>query len=287
MTPAEIVDDREGLGAARPRRRRLPDRPEVVVHEARRRQAALPLLQRRRVRARHVQGSRDHAVDAARAGRGLRDRRVRDRRRDGVHLHPRRVHRAARARWSAPCEEAYAAGILGTNAMGTGKTRRRLRAQGRRRVHLRRRDGAHELARGAPRQSAHQAAVPGGRGRVRQPTTINNVETLAAVPHILNNGAEWYKKFGRARQPEEHRHEALVGVRQHRSGRATTKSRWDSRSRTSCTTSAAVRCPAGKFKAVIPGGISVPIHDAGGSRSRRHGLRGVRRRRARCSAPAA
>ena len=25
------------------------------------------------------------------------------------------------------------------------------------------------------------------------PTTINNVETLAAVPHILNRGAEWYK----------------------------------------------------------------------------------------------
>ena len=28
---------------------------------------------------------------------GVRDRRVRDRRRDGVHLHSRRVHRAARA----------------------------------------------------------------------------------------------------------------------------------------------------------------------------------------------
>ena len=95
-SPREIVGHREGLRAARPRRRRLPDGREVVVHEAGRRQAALPVLQRRRVRARHVQGPRDHAVDAARAGRGLRDRRLRDRRRDGVHLHPRRVHRAAR-----------------------------------------------------------------------------------------------------------------------------------------------------------------------------------------------
>jgi len=25
------------------------------------------------------------------------------------------------------------------------------------------------------------------------PTTINNVETLAAVPHILKRGAAWYK----------------------------------------------------------------------------------------------
>ena len=39
----------------------------------------------------------------------------------------------------------------------------RLRAPRRRRVHLRRRDGADELARGQARQPAHQAAVPGGR----------------------------------------------------------------------------------------------------------------------------
>ena len=62
----------------------FPDGHEVVVHEAGRRQAALSLLQRRRVRAGHVQGSRDHALDAARPGRGLRDRRVRDRRRDAA-----------------------------------------------------------------------------------------------------------------------------------------------------------------------------------------------------------
>ena len=86
---------RQGLRAARPRRRRLPDGHQVVVHEAGRRQAALPLLQRRRVRAGHVQGSRDHALDAARPRRRVRDRRVRDRRRDVLHLHSRRVHRAA------------------------------------------------------------------------------------------------------------------------------------------------------------------------------------------------
>ena len=34
---------------------------------------------------------------------------------------------------------------------------------------------------------------PAVAGLFGQPTTINNVETLAAVPHILNNGAEWYK----------------------------------------------------------------------------------------------
>ena len=31
MTPDAVIDDREGLGSARPRRRRVPDRAEVAV----------------------------------------------------------------------------------------------------------------------------------------------------------------------------------------------------------------------------------------------------------------
>src|SRR5204863_9328288 len=34
---------------------------------------------------------------------------------------------------------------------------------------------------------------PAAAGVFGLPTTINNVETLAAVPHILKNGAPWYK----------------------------------------------------------------------------------------------
>jgi NADH-quinone oxidoreductase subunit F len=34
---------------------------------------------------------------------------------------------------------------------------------------------------------------PAASGLFGQPTTINNVETLAAVPHILKRGAAWYK----------------------------------------------------------------------------------------------
>jgi NADH-quinone oxidoreductase subunit F len=36
---------------------------------------------------------------------------------------------------------------------------------------------------------------PAAAGVFGMPTTINNVETLVAVPHILKNGAEWYKKL--------------------------------------------------------------------------------------------
>src|SRR5437762_8074415 len=36
---------------------------------------------------------------------------------------------------------------------------------------------------------------PAAAGVFGMPTTINNVETLCAVPHILRQGAEWYKKL--------------------------------------------------------------------------------------------
>jgi len=47
-----------------------------------------------------------------------------------------------------------------------------------------------EGRRGNPRIKPPFPAVAGLFG---QPTTINNVETLAAVPHIVNRGAAWYK----------------------------------------------------------------------------------------------
>jgi NADH-quinone oxidoreductase subunit F len=90
-------------------------------------------------------------------------------------------------------KEAYAAGILGKNAMGTGK---------RVDVYVHRGAGAYicgeetalmnslEGRRGNPRIKPPFPAVAGLFG---MPTTINNVETLAAVPEILNQGAAWYK----------------------------------------------------------------------------------------------
>jgi NADH-quinone oxidoreductase subunit F len=98
--------------------------------------------------------------------------------------------------------DAYAAGILGANAMGSGK---------RVDVHVHRGAGAYicgeetalmnslEGRRGNPRIKPPFPAVAGLFGK---PTTINNVETLTAVPHIIRNGAEWYKQFGRPDNPK-------------------------------------------------------------------------------------
>jgi NADH-quinone oxidoreductase subunit F len=153
--------------------------------------------------------------------------------------------------------EAYAAGVIGSNAMGTG---RRID------VHVHKGAGAYicgeetalmnslEGRRGNPRIKPPFPAVAGLFG---QPTTINNVETLAAVPHILINGAEWYKKFclsspkstgtklwsvcGNIQRPGNY--EVVMGF-------PFKEFLYDL---------CGGPLPGRKFKAIIPGGSSVPI----------------------------
>ncbi len=105
-------------------------------------------------------------------------------------------------RMEAALKEARAAGIIGKNAMGSGKTIN---------VWVHKGAGAYicgeetalmnsiEGRRGNPRIKPPYPAVAGLFG---QPTTINNVETLAAVPAIVVNGADWYKGFSRPDNPK-------------------------------------------------------------------------------------
>ncbi|MFL5892895.1 MAG: NADH-quinone oxidoreductase subunit F, partial [Solirubrobacterales bacterium] len=98
-------------------------------------------------------------------------------------------------------EEAYAAGYVGQNILDTGC-----------RVELvvHRGAGAYicgeetalldalEGKRGNPRLKPPFPAVQGLYGG---PTLINNVETLSNVPHIVANGAEWFRSFGTEQSP--------------------------------------------------------------------------------------
>jgi len=154
--------------------------------------------------------------------------------------------------------EARAAGIIGPNAMGTGK---------RVDVWVHKGAGAYicgeetammnsiEGRRGNPRIKPPFPAVAGVFG---QPTTINNVETLAAVPHILNNGADWYKKMARPDNPKS-TGTKLWSV----CGNVARPGNYEVVMGFPFKDFLYDLCggppPGRKFKAVIPGGSSVPI----------------------------
>jgi NADH-quinone oxidoreductase subunit F len=55
-----------------------------------------------------------------------------------------------------------------------------------------------EGKRGNPRL---KPPFPANQGLYQGPTLINNVETLSNVPHIVVNGAEWFRRFGTERSP--------------------------------------------------------------------------------------
>ena len=52
--------------------------------------------------------------------------------------------------------------------------------------------------RGQPRLRPPFPAVKGLYG---QPTVVNNTETLSALPHIVANGADWFKRWGTEKSP--------------------------------------------------------------------------------------
>jgi NADH-quinone oxidoreductase subunit F len=55
-----------------------------------------------------------------------------------------------------------------------------------------------EGKRGNPRL---KPPFPANQGLYQGPTLINNVETLSNVPHVIANGADWYRQFGTERSP--------------------------------------------------------------------------------------
>jgi len=161
-------------------------------------------------------------------------------------------------RMEAAVKEARAAGVIGPNALGTGK---------RVDVWVHKGAGAYicgeetalmnslEGRRGNPRIKPPFPAVAGVFG---MPTTINNVETLAAVPHILIEGADWYKKFSRPDNPKS-TGTKLWSV----CGNVMRPGNYEVVMGFPFKDFLYDLCggplPGRKFKAVIPGGSSVPI----------------------------
>jgi NADH-quinone oxidoreductase subunit F len=94
-------------------------------------------------------------------------------------------------------DEAYAAGLLGPDACGSGWSFD---------VYVHRGAGAYicgeetallESLEGKKGQPRLKPPFPAMSGLYGCPTTVNNVETIAVAPTILRRGAEWFSGFGR------------------------------------------------------------------------------------------
>ena len=160
-------------------------------------------------------------------------------------------------------EDAYAGGFAGDDIMGSGRSIDVTVVQG---------AGAYicgeetglmsslEGKRGLPRVKPPFPAAVGAFGA---PSTINNVETLAAVPHIVSNGGDWYRQWGTERSPGT----KLFCVSGHvnRPGNYELPLGFPLQE---LIDDVCGGIPGGKaLKAVIPGGSSVPLIDAADTRA--------------------
>jgi len=154
-------------------------------------------------------------------------------------------------------DEAYANGVLGANALGSGK-----------RIDIVVHRGAGAYICGE--ETAMMSSIEGRRGNPRikppfpavaglfgMPTTINNVETLAAVPAIINEGAAWYAKLSLSSPKSTGT--KLISVCGHVQRPGTYEITLGLPMKELIYELCGGMRPGHTLKAVIPGGASVPI----------------------------
>lgn len=167
---------------------------------------------------------------------------------------------AARALRKA-IDEAYAKGLLGKNILGSGWSFD---------LHIHLGAGSYECGeesalmsslmgeRGMPRLKFPHAPLPTVAGLWDSPTLINNVETYACAPFIIQNGGEWYASLGAS--TKNSRGTKIFSV----SGHVNKPGNYEIEFGTSLMEllELAGGMKGGKLKACVPGGSSVPIIDA-------------------------
>ena len=157
----------------------------------------------------------------------------------------------------AEIEKAYKAGFLGKNILGSGFDCD---------VYVHRGAGAYEAGEetaliesleGKRAQPRLKPPFPAVAGLYQCPTAVNNVETLCNVPPIVLNGAEWFAGMG----PEKNGGPKLFCLSGHvkRPGVYETTMHTTLRELVFGDQYAQGMLGDRKFKAIIPGGSSVPL----------------------------
>jgi NADH-quinone oxidoreductase subunit F len=157
-------------------------------------------------------------------------------------------------RFEAALKEAYDAGLLGKNLLGSGVDFDLYTFVGAGAYICGEETGLLESLEGKPGKPRFKPPFPANFGLYGAPTTINNTQSYASVPTILRRGAEWFTELG----PKNSAGTVIFSVSGHveKPGNfelplgipfadllAFAGGVWKGR----------------KLKAVIPGGVSVPV----------------------------
>jgi len=174
---------------------------------------------------------------------------------DAAYVYMRGEYRTAYDNLRNAVAEAHAAGLLGKNILGSGLDFE---------VYVHRGAGAYicgeetglmESLEGRKGQPRKRPPFPAISGLWRQPTTINNVETMAHVPHIVKNGADWFKTIG----TEKSTGTTIFGVSGHVVRPGTFELPLGTPMREIIFEYAGGLRPGRTLKAVVPGGVSMPV----------------------------
>jgi NADH-quinone oxidoreductase subunit F len=100
-------------------------------------------------------------------------------------------------RFQAAIDEAYAAGLLGKNVLGSGVNFDLYTHLGAGAYICGEETALLESLEGKKGQPRFKPPFPASFGLYGRPTTINNTETLASVPMILKNSGQWFLDLGK------------------------------------------------------------------------------------------
>ena len=100
-------------------------------------------------------------------------------------------------RFEGALKEAYAAGLLGKNVMGSGIDMDIYGALGAGAYICGEETALMESLEGKKGQPRFKPPFPANFGLYGKPSTINNTESLASIPHIMRNGGQWFLDIGK------------------------------------------------------------------------------------------
>jgi NADH-quinone oxidoreductase subunit F len=117
-----------------------------------------------------------------------------------AYIFLRWAYKKAAAVLSEAVSEAYRAGYLGEHILGSGYSLELYLHTSAGRYICGEETGLLNAIEGERAIPRSKPPFPQTSGAFGKPTIVNNVETVCCVPHIVNNGADWFRKLGKSEE---------------------------------------------------------------------------------------